>query len=146
MTLAKYGAWMFGGWLHDLLHPKLTSQHQTSNSRWAMFPPLSRRKTQPRAPNPEHLPPQETLSTQLDTPNPHKSKNRIKSQHQIQNMQTFQGYLAREKQHPPLGPPWGLRHITTVGSRGSAVSCERNNPVQSLRLISPRLLVCSGRV
>ena len=39
-----------------------------------------------------------------------------------------QGYLAHKKQHPPLRPPYGPRHIPTVGTWGATVSYERGTP------------------
>ena len=42
-----------------------------------------------------------------------------------------QGYLAHKKQLPPLGPPYGPKHIPAVGSYGGAVSYERGTPVGS---------------
>ena len=43
----------------------------------------------------------------------------------------LQGYLARNKPPPPLGPPQGPRHSPTVGSEGDAVAYERGTPVQA---------------
>ena len=43
--------------------------------------------------------------------------------------QGLQGHLAHKKQLPPLGPPQGRKHSSTVGSQGGTVSCERGIPV-----------------
>ena len=45
----------------------------------------------------------------------------------------IQGYLAHKKPPPPLGPPQGPMHRTTVGSYGGAVSYERGNQFPDIR-------------
>jgi len=45
--------------------------------------------------------------------------------------QRLQGYLAHEKQPPPLGPPKDLRYSPTVGSWEGVVSYERGTPVRA---------------
>ena len=58
----------------------------------------------------------------------------------------IQGYLAHKKQPPPLGLPWGPRHIPTVGSSGGAVFNERGTPVKQVMGASPLSLDEGGGV
>ena len=44
-------------------------------------------------------------------------------------IQGFQGYLAHEKEPPPLELPKGPRHSATVGSSRGTVSHGRGTPV-----------------
>ena len=55
-----------------------------------------------------------------------------KDMHRLQHgsmRQGTQGYLARNKQHPPPGPPYDPRCSPTVGSQEGGVSCEQGTPV-----------------
>ena len=49
----------------------------------------------------------------------------------------LEGYLARKKQPPPLGPPQGPGRSPTVGSQVAAVFNERGTPVSLCADLAP---------
>ena len=53
----------------------------------------------------------------------------------------LQGYLARKKPPPPIGPLQGTRHRPTAGSWGGVVSCKRGGRVSRRTRPSPHDLV-----
>ena len=52
----------------------------------------------------------------LNPVSPERARAKASSLREEANPCKLQGYLAHKKQHPPLGPPYGPRHSSTVAS------------------------------
>ena len=64
-----------------------------------------------------------------DLADPHLPRLRAPAYEPQVNLKRYRGTSLMRKCPPPLGPPWGPRHRSTVGFFGGAVSYQRGTPV-----------------